>query len=170
MLFAFSRVIYVHAKGDKHTEVKNMRTLENDYRTYSELKAAFTEAEKANDEAKQTEIRKAYEDLKEAVRAEGKAYANLISLYTDMKRRGNNYIDLADSYSYQDEEALIESFRTYGIDHFTFSSSWSSAVESAWNFQEAGCKLEGLVEINGQNEIFMKAGEFEKRHAYLFRA
>ncbi|MGP1589759.1 MAG: hypothetical protein ACTTHL_07650 [Oribacterium sp.] len=60
-----------------------MRTLENDYRTYVELKAAFTEAEKVKDETKQAEIRKAYEDLKEAVREEGKAYANLISLYTD---------------------------------------------------------------------------------------
>jgi len=156
-------------KRDTHTEDKNMRTLENDYRTYAELKAAFDEAEKAKAETRQAEIRKAYEDLKEAVRAEGKAYANLINLYTDMKRRGNEYIDLADCYSYQDEEALIESFRTYGIDHFTFSSSWSSAVESAWKFQEAGCKLEGLVEINGQNEIFMKNGEFEKKHAYLFR-
>lgn len=146
-----------------------MRTLENDYRTYAELKAAFTEAENAKDEAKQAEIRKAYEDLKEEVRAEGRAYSNLISLYTDMKRRGNEYIDLADCYIYQDEEALIESFKTYGIDHFTFSSSWSSAVESARKFQEAGCLLEGLVEINGQNEIFMKDGEFEHKHAYLFR-
>lgn len=146
-----------------------MRILENDYRTYAELKAAFTEAEKAKDEVKQAEIRKAYEELKKSVRAEGKAYANLISLYTNMKRRGNAYIDLADCYSYQDEEALIESFRTYGIGHFTFSSSWSSAVESAWKFQEAGCRLEGLVEINGKNEILMMAGEFEKKHAYLFR-
>jgi hypothetical protein len=85
-----------------------------------------------------------------------------------MKRCGNEYIDLTDCYSYQDKEALIESFQTYGIDHFTFSSSWSSAVEGAWKFQEAGCKLEGVVEINGQNEIFMKDGEFEKKPAYLF--
>ncbi|MGP1589758.1 MAG: DUF7698 family protein [Oribacterium sp.] len=85
-----------------------------------------------------------------------------------MKRRSNTYIDLANCYSYQNEEALIESFRTYGIDHFTFSSSWSSAVENAWKFQKAGCQLEGLVEINGQNEIFMRSGEFEKKHAYLF--
>ena len=63
---------------------------------------------------------------------------------------------------------LIENLRNLGIEHFTFSSTWSSAVETAWLFKENGCELEGLVQINSRYTSFRK-NEYEKAAAYLFR-
>ena len=50
---------------------------------------------------------------------------------------------------------------------FTFSSTWSSAVETAWLFVQNGCKLEGLVQINGTCQAFMRE-EYERVPAYVF--
>ena len=68
----------------------------------------------------------------------------------------------------KDVECLIACMRDNGIDHFTFSSGWSSAVETAWLFQQNGCTLEGLIEINSRHKHFF-TGEQEKAHGYLFR-
>ena len=59
-------------------------------------------------------------------------------------------------------EDLITCMRNLGFTEFTFSSTWSGAVETAWLFQKAGCILAGLVEIDGPKN-------FEKAHGYLFR-
>ena len=69
-----------------------------------------------------------------------------------------------------DNEAakLIEAMRQNGIERFTFSSGWSHAVETAWLFKEAGCTLEGLVEINSRYTGW-NSDEHEKAHGYLFR-
>ena len=63
---------------------------------------------------------------------------------------------------------LVQNLRDLGIEHFTFSSTWSSAVETAWLFKENGCELEGLVQINSRYTSFRK-NEYEKAAAYLFR-
>ncbi len=81
---------------------------------------------------------------------------------------GNEYIDLNDSISDEAVEDLIACMRAYGFEAFTFSSTWSSAVETAWLFQKAGCTLAGLVEINSQHKAFM-SDEYEKAHGYLFK-
>ena len=87
-------------------------------------------------------------------------------LYKQMKECGNEYIDL--SFLIHDEVGVLQTLRKYGVEHFTFSSGWSSAVESAWIFQQNGCKLEGLVELYGLNRDWT-TGEREKVHGYLFR-
>lgn len=65
------------------------------------------------------------------------------------------------------EEQIAEKGKAYGIEKFTFSSSWSSAVETAWLFTQNGCRLERIVEINGSHKAFM-SDEYEKAHGYLF--
>ena len=69
--------------------------------------------------------------------------------------------------AYDEVEGLVACMKKYGIEAFTFSSTWSSAVETAWLFQKAGCTLAGLIEINSQHKAFM-SDEYEKAHAYLF--
>ena len=133
---------------------------------------------------KEQEIRKQYDEAKdeagkEAARTTHKAWENSVAengidfwnvyrLYSDAKERGNEYIDLRDCIWDKDVPALISNLRVQGIKRFTFSSSWSSAVETAWLFQQNGCTLEGLVEINGQCKDF-HTGEYEKVHGYIFR-
>ena len=65
-------------------------------------------------------------------------------------------------------KALVACMKECGIEAFTFSSTWSSAVETAWLFQKAGCILAGLIEINSQHKAFM-SDEYEKAHGYLFK-
>ena len=88
----------------------------------------------------------------------------------DPNARGFLYADKAICANITDEEVseLVARMKDYGIEAFTFSSTWSSAVETAWLFQQAGCTLAGLVEINSQYKAFM-SNEYEKVHGYLFK-
>ena len=61
----------------------------------------------------------------------------------------------------------IETLKKLGFKNFTFSSTWSSAVETAWIFTQNGCSLKGLIEINSPYKDFMGEG-YEKAHGYLF--
>ena len=62
---------------------------------------------------------------------------------------------------------MIKTLRALGFRKFTFSSAWSSAVETAWLFIKNGCLLEGMVEIKSKHKDF-ETDEYEKIHAYLF--
>ena len=106
--------------------------------------------------------------LNEKVAAHGRAYARLYELYADARERGNDYIDLSEIYDYRDEAQLIADMREYGIEAFTFSPSWTQALESAWLFTQNGCTLEGMVEINDRCKVIL-SDEYEKRHALMFR-
>lgn len=81
---------------------------------------------------------------------------------------GNEYPDFDSPIKDGEIGELISSMRKQGFTAFTYSSTWSSAVETAWLFQKAGCRLEGLVEINSQHKAFM-SDEYEKAHGYLFK-
>lgn len=88
--------------------------------------------------------------------------------YETAKDCGNEYIDLNDTIRDDAVEGLVACMKEYGIEAFTFSSTWSSAVETAWLFQKAGCTLAGLIEINSQHKAFM-SDDYEKVHGYLFK-
>jgi len=97
----------------------------------------------------------------------GEQYNSLYRQYASAQERGNAYIDCDTVIWDKDVEGFLSGLRKYGIEKFTFSSRWSSAVETAWLFQKNGCKLEGLVEINGVSKCF-GSDEYEKIHGYLF--
>ncbi len=81
---------------------------------------------------------------------------------------GNKHIDFNEPISDETVEDLIACMRDYGIEAFTYSSTWSSAVETAWLFQKTGCTPTGLIEINSPYKAFM-SDEYEKAHGYLFK-
>ena len=87
--------------------------------------------------------------------------------YEISRENENSILDIQDVVWDKDVESLIDGMREFGIDRFTFSSGWSSAVETAWLFKQNGCELEGLVEVNGNMNFF--EGKHETRHGYLFR-
>ena len=88
--------------------------------------------------------------------------------YETSKDSGNEYLDIDGTVDDDKVEELITCMMDYGFEAFTFSSSWSSAVKTAWLFQKAGCTLAGLIEINSQYTAFM-SDEHEKTPAYLFK-
>lgn len=64
-------------------------------------------------------------------------------------------------------DSLIECLRKNGVSEFTFSSGWSGAIESVWFFQQNGCTLAGMIEVNG--DCLPLSKEHEKMPAFLFK-
>lgn len=139
-----------------------------DYEAYEKIDKAYREAEKAGNEDGMEKARKDYRAWNAGIEDKGQDYTKIFRLYKDARTVGNTYIDLHDAIWDKDVKGLIGTMRALGVDRFTFSSTWSSAVETAWLFQKEGCSLEGLVEINSQHQAFM-SDEYEKAHGYLFR-
>ena len=98
----------------------------------------------------------------------GNAACRLFNEYEVSRDSGNDYLDISEVVWDNEAAKLIEAMRQNGIERFTFSSGWSHAVETAWLFKEAGCTLEGLVEINSRYTGW-NSDEHEKAHGYLFR-
>ena len=141
-------------------------TLEQVYTREAELERAYEAAKAAGDEAGMEKARKEYQAMeKEVLETEDSDFGFAFRLYKQMKECGNEYIDL--SIAIHDEVGVLQTLRKYGFEHFTFSSGWSSAVESAWIFQQNGCRLLGLIELNSIHKDWT-TGEREKVHGYLF--
>lgn len=137
------------------------------YEQLRAIKDAYDVADDLEDEGGKEVARTQHREWKEKVISEGEDFWRVFKMYEDAKDRGNEYIDLHDVIWDRDVPALIERLRKAGIDKFTFSSTWSSAVETAWLFVQNGCKLEGLTEIYGTCTAFM-SDEYERVPAYVF--
>ncbi len=135
---------------------------------YNQIQEA-TELYKVDEEAAKALYKKATEGLKDASDVE----CMLWRAYETSRDCGNEYIDIKYTVSDESVEELVSCMRSLGFTEFTFSSSWSSAVETAWLFQKAGCTLAGLIEINGPHKDFRTKEVYEKIHekvhGYLFR-
>ena len=138
-----------------------------EYKVYLEVKNDYDLAEKAGDEKGQNDAREKYNRLMENIQQKGNMYAKVYSFYSEAQERKNEYIDLHEVIWNREVEELISCFRKYGVEKFTFSSKWSSAVEVAWLFIENGCSLEGMKEINDYWDNLN--GGFKKTPAYIFR-
>lgn len=137
------------------------------YEQVQEIKRAYDAADEQNDEAGKVAAREAHHAWKDKAIAEGEDFWRVFQMYEYARDRGNEYIDFHDVIWDKDVPALIERLRKVGIQKFTFSSTWSSAVETAWLFLQNGCKLEGLTEIAGTTTAFM-SDEYERVPAYVF--
>ena len=137
------------------------------YEQLQEIERAYDAADEQNDEAGKVAAREAYHAWKDKAIAEGEDFWLVLQMYQDAKKRGNEYIDLHDVIWDKDVPTVIGRLRKAGVKTFTFSSTWSSAVETAWLFVLNGCKLEGLVQINGTCQTFMSE-EYEQVPAYVF--
>lgn len=142
-----------------------MEMMERFYGRSEELEKKFLAAEKAGNEKKMNACREAYQELLKEVRAEGEDFGNMMRLYSDMKKHGNSLLDL--SGTYREPKKILQVFREFGVKEFTFSSTWSSAVQVAWEFTHLGCKLKGMTEIYGSGQKFM-SNEYERIPAFLF--
>ena len=136
--------------------------------TYKQIQEAKKAYDAATDDAGQDTARALYKKAAAKLDSLSATEQRIWRAYETAKDCGNEYIDLNDTISNDAVEELIACMREYGIEAFTFSSTWSSAVETAWLFQKAGCSLVGLIEINSHYKAFM-SDEYEKAHGYLFK-
>ena len=142
-----------------------MEMLERFYQRHEELERKFDAAEKAGDTKAMDACQDSHQNLLQEVRVEGEAFGDMMRLYSDMKKHGNSHLDL--SGTYQEPEKILKTFREFGVTEFTFSSSWSSAIQVSWAFTQLGCTLEGMIEIYGSGRKFM-SNEYAKVPAFLF--
>ena len=136
-------------------------------RTYEEVQEARRAYDAATDEAGKEAARACYQKAMAGIEALGGTACRIWREYEISRDSGNAILDINDVVWDKDVESLISCMRENGIERFTFSSTWSSAVETAWLFQMNGCKLEGLVEINSRHKAIL-SDEYEKAHGYLF--
>lgn len=142
-----------------------MNIFEEAYRGIQEAKKAYATATNTTE---QDVARAIYKQATAKLDGLSSTEQHIWSAYKTAKDCGNEYIDLNDTIRDDEVEGLVACMKKYGIEAFTFSSTWSSAVETAWLFQKAGCTLAGLIEINSQHKAFM-SDEYEKAHGYLFK-
>ena len=142
-----------------------MNIFEETYKGIQEAKKAYAAA---TNEAQQDAARAIYKQATAKLDGLSNTEKRIWSAYETAKDCGNEYLDLNDTIRDDTVEDLVACMKECGIEAFTFSSTWSSAVETAWLFQKAGCILAGLIEINSQHKAFM-SDEYEKAHGYLFK-
>ena len=142
-----------------------MEMLERFYQRHEELERKFDAAEKAGDTKAMDACQDSHQNLLQEVRVEGEAFGDMMRIYSEMKQQGNSRLDL--SGTYRKPEEIIRIFRDFGVKEFTFSSTWSSAIQVSWAFTQLGCTLEGMIEIYGSGRKFM-SNEYEKVSAFLF--
>lgn len=148
----------------KGTHIMKKNFLEETYGKIQEAKKAY---HAANDEAGKNAAIASYQEAEEAFSGLKGAELRVWKAYESSMDRGNEYIDFDSVNCHDNIEHLVSCMKDYGIKAFMFSSTWGGAVETAWLFQKAGCKLAGLIEINSSCKAFM-SDEYEKLHGYLF--
>ena len=112
-----------------------------------EIQKQYDIAANNGDEAGKEAARTAHQELAAKIQAMGQDIYRVFHIALDSMEKGNDLIDLHDNIWDENVPALIDSLRKCGIERFTFSSTWSSAVHTAWLFLQNGCTNEGITEI-----------------------
>ena len=136
--------------------------------TYKATKALATRLEAAATEEEKDLVRKEYKDVIAWLYEDGDAACQIWPSCRRSYNNGNLLIDLDDNVSKDNVSEIVSCLRNNGVTKFTFSSTWSGAIESAWLFQQNGCTLVGLVEVIGDN-LLPHSNEHEKMPALLFK-
>lgn len=117
-----------------------MSKLENLYQEYKEARVArrdaTTEEEKEIAYKLLDEFDAKFDNTSRAFREVWRDYKNSMDSgyeYLDCDCPSNSALEYA--------KALKEN----GVEKFTYSSTWSGAINDAWEFQQAGYKLEGMT-------------------------
>lgn len=139
---------------------------EETYTKIQQIKTAFNNA--TTDDEKREAI-KEFSDITEEFKKKSRCLNRIMNDYEVSRDSGNEILNIRNSIHENQAEELIKALKDNGINEFTFSASSTEALENAWRFQEAGYKLQGIVEINAEYKKFF-SDEYEKIHAYLFRA
>ena len=148
--------------------MKSMNDFEKDYAEFEKIKEAYDKADAAGDRAGQEKAREDYKAWADGIEAKGRGYADTFRLYKDSRDSGNRCLDISEPHETRDIPELIKRFKGYGVTEFTYSSTWSSAIDASWEFLQNGCELVGMARIFANSTRFM-TDEHEVKPAYLFR-
>jgi hypothetical protein len=157
----------VNNERDFLEQQNNEEVISNDFENeYSKIREIATSLCNEKDGDIRKEILEKYDAFRAKIREKGEEYEGVFALYESMKDRNNDYVDI-DCHRNESAIEYINLFRKFGITHFTFSSTWSSAIELAWVFIQNNCGLKGMVEINSKFKN-PSSRKYDKIHALLF--
>ena len=139
----------------------------NDYTLRNELIAKLEEAEKSNDADRMNAVKNEMKKWVESMNEKGSSYARIYEYYQASRDKGNLNIDFNNTWGFDDEAELVKELRNLGVKQFTFSDRNTRAIEIAYAFQQAGCKLEGIIEIRNR-EYHLPGEEISTVPAMLF--
>ncbi|MCH3955492.1 MAG: hypothetical protein LKE44_09910 [Eubacterium sp.] len=134
---------------------------EETYSSIQKAKEAYKAA--ATEEAKET-IRNQAEDAEDRIMEMGRAYRKIYREYEKSMDNENEYLDFSDVIWDDEVEPLIKTMKENGIEHFTYSCRATDAVETIWLFKQAGCMIEGMIEINARKNFLTG---YDKAHTFL---
>ena len=133
--------------------------------------------EKVNQQAKAVCAAKSDKEREEARRLLDETISEIKSLdfytvhiwreYKNARDCGNNRLNLSEIVWEHQVSDIVACMKANGIKEFTFSSTYSEALGTAWLFQQEGCTMEGMVKIfSTYTDAF---GEHTEVPALLFR-
>lgn len=114
--------------------------------------------EKINQQAKAVCAAKSNEEKEEARRLLDKTISEIESLdfytvhiwyeYKNARDCGNNSINLSEIIWDHQVAEIVACMKVNGVKEFTFSGTYSNALETALLFQQEGCVMEGMVKVS----------------------
>lgn len=133
--------------------------------TYREVKEAKKAFETAATEEEKDAIRESVADAEDKILAMGKTYRKIYREYEKSMDNENEDLDFSDVIWDDEVEPLVKTMKENNIAHFTYSCRATDAIETIWLFKQAGCKIEGMTEINARKSFL--GGGYEKAHTFL---
>ena len=91
---------------------------------------------------------------------------SLLWAYRDARESGNELIDFNEVIWEKDIEEILKGLKENNFDAFTISSTFSGLSQTIAAFEEQGCKLAGMTEVNSRFKDW-QTGEPETLPAFL---
>ena len=134
---------------------------------YNELKDLRNRFNEAATEEEKNQLKAEYKDLDARIKERGEGFAWVFSLYETSQEKENNLLDIGENCIWEkDIPMLLKGLEDAGIKEFTFSSTWSSSNETAFEFYKAGWKLEGMTLVNTHKA--WPGEEYAQKPAFIF--
>lgn len=80
--------------------------------------------------------------------------STLFRAYKSSQERGLDAIDFNDVIWNYDVETIVDEFRIARHETFTISSTFSSFLETIWEFKQYGCRIKGMKQVRQEYENF----------------
>ena len=134
---------------------------------YNELKNLRNRFNEATTEEEKDQLRAEYKELDARIREKGEGFAWVFRLYEESLEKENSRLDLGQDCIWdKDIPMLLKGLEEAEIKEFTFSSRWSSANETAFEFCKAGWKVTGMTLVNTYKKAFEEG--YAQEPAYIF--
>jgi hypothetical protein len=134
---------------------------------YNELKALRNRFNEATTEEEKDHLKAEYKDLDARIKERGEGFAWVFRLYEESQERENSRLDIGEECIWEkDIPMLLKGLEDAEIKEFTFSSGWSSANKTAFEFCKAGWKVTGMTLVNTYKKAFEEG--YEQEPAYIF--